>query len=254
LLYHESDLQIQEHYTDTSGYTEHVFAMCHLLGFRFTPRMRDLADKRLFTFEAAPTNSPLAPLLGSKIDHQLISESWDEILHLASSIRTGTVIASLMLRKLASYPRQNRLAMALRELGRIERTLFTLEWLQSPELRRRATAGLNKGEAKHTLKRAVFFNRLGEVRDRSYEDQFYRASGLNLMIAAIVLWNTIYLQKAVEHLKQDGADIPEEYLEHLSPLGWKHINLTGNYVWNLKQVTNFDQLRPLRVPLNNYRS
>lgn len=69
-----------------------------------------------------------------------------------------------MLRKLAFYPRQNRLALALREMGRIERTLFTLEWLQSPELRRRATAGLNKGEAKHTLKRAVFFNRLGELR------------------------------------------------------------------------------------------
>ena len=159
-------------------------------------------------------------------------QSWDEILRLASSIRTGTVTASLMLRKLASYPRQNRLALALRELGRIERTLFTLSWLQSPELRQRATAGLNKGEAKHTLKRAVFFNRLGELRDRSYEDQFYWVSGLNLVIAAIVLWNTVYLEKAVDYLQKQGMDIPEEYLQHLSPLGWEHINLTGDYVWN----------------------
>ena len=166
----------------------------------------------------------------------------------------GTVTASLMLRKLASYPRQNRLALALREFGRIERTLFTLEWLQSPELRRRATVGLNKGEAKHTLKRAVFFNRLGEVRDRSYEDQFYRASGLNLVVAAIVVWNTVHIEKAVEHLKQQGMDIPEEYLQHLSPLGWEHINLTGDYVWNLKQATSFDKLRPLRVKENKYRS
>jgi TnpA family transposase len=253
LLYHESDLQIQEHYTDTSGYTEHVFAMCHLLGFRFAPRMRDLPDKKLYTFEPSSPDSVLAPLLGDKINVKLIQESWDEILRLASSIRTGTVTASLMLRKLASYPRQNRLALALRELGRIERTLFTLEWLQSPELRRRATAGLNKGEAKHTLKRAVFFNRLGEIRDRSYEDQFYRASGLNLVIAAIVLWNTVYLEKAVDYLKQEGMDIPEEYLQHLSPLGWEHINLTGDYVWNLKQATSFDQLRPLRVKENKYR-
>jgi TnpA family transposase len=252
LLYHESDLQIQEHYTDTSGYTEHVFAMCHLLGFRFAPRMRDLADKRLYTFESTPIDSPLAPLLGGKINMKLIWESWDEILRLASSIRTGTVTASLMLRKLASYPQQNRLAIALRELGRIERTLFTLEWLQSPELRQRATAGLNKGEAKHTLKRAVFFNRLEEVRDRSYEDQFYRASGLNLVIAAIVLWNTVYLEKAVDYLKQQRINIPEEYLQHLSPLGWEHINLTGDYVWNLKQATSFDKLRPLRVKENKY--
>ncbi len=116
--------------------------------------------------------------------------------------------ASLILRKLASYPRQNSLATALRELGR-ERTLFTLEWLQSPELRRRVNTGLNKGEAKNALARAIFFNRLGEVRDRSYEDQRYRASGLNLVLAAIVLWNTAYLAKAVEFLTKQGINIPE---------------------------------------------
>ena len=53
--------------------------------------------------------------------------------------------------------------MALRELGRIERTLFTLEWLQNTELRRRVQIGLNKGEAKNAVARAVFFNRLGEI-------------------------------------------------------------------------------------------
>ena len=95
-----------------------------------------------------------------------------------ASIQQGTVTASLMLRKLGSYPRQNGLALALRELGRIERTLFTLDWLQDIELRRRVQIGLNKGEAKNALARAVFFNRLGELRDRSFENQRYRASGL----------------------------------------------------------------------------
>ena len=100
-----------------------------------------------------------------------------------------------MLRKLGSYPRQNGLAVALREVGRIERTLFILDWLQSVELRRRVHAGLNKGEARNALARAVFFNRLGEIRDRSFEQQRYRANGLNLITAAIVLWNTVYLQR-----------------------------------------------------------
>ena len=80
--------------------------------------------------------------------------------------------------------------------------------------------------------------------------QFHRASGLNVVIAAIVLWNTVYLAKAVDHLKQQGVDIPEEHLEHLSPLGWEHINLTGDYVWDLNQPISFDQLRPLRVKEN----
>jgi hypothetical protein len=83
------------------------------------------------------------------------------------------------------------LALALRELGRVERTLFTLEWLQSPELRRRVQVDLNKGEAKNALARTVFFNRLGELRDRTFENQRYRTSGLHLLVAAIVLWNRL---------------------------------------------------------------
>ena len=59
-------------------------------------------------------------------------------------------------------------------------------------VRRRVHAGLNKGEARNALARAVIFNRLGEIRDRSFEQQRYRASGLNLVTAAIVLWNTVY--------------------------------------------------------------
>ena len=113
------------------------------------------------------------------------------MLRLTSSIRQGTVTASLILSKLGNYPRQNGLALALRELGRIERTLFLLEWLQNPALRRRVNAGLNKGEAKNALARAIFFNRWGELRDRNFENQRYRASGLNLAVAAIVPWNTV---------------------------------------------------------------
>jgi TnpA family transposase len=133
----------------------------------------------------------LSGLIGGTINLKQISSQWEEVLRLTSSIRQGTVTASLILSKLGSYPRQNGLALALRELGRIERTLFTLEWLQNPALRRRVNAGLNKGEAKNALARAVFFNRLGELRDRSFENQRYRASGLNLAVAAIVAWNTV---------------------------------------------------------------
>ncbi|GHL84143.1 hypothetical protein ECZU36_54270 [Escherichia coli] len=96
-----------------------------------------------------------------------------------------------MLRKLGSYPRQNGLAVALRELGRIERTLFIPDWLQSVELRRRVHAGLNKGEARNSLAGGVLQPPWGN-QDRSFEQQRYRASGLNPVTAAIVLWNTVY--------------------------------------------------------------
>lgn len=143
--------------------------------------------------------------VGIRDSTYVLDDHWDEILRLATSIKQGTVTASLMMRKLgagrvtrhASYPRQNGLSIALRELGRIERTLFILDWLQNVELRRRVHAGLNKGKARNALARAVFFNRLGEIRDRSFDQQSYRASGLNLVTAAIVLWNTVYIERAI---------------------------------------------------------
>ena len=181
-----------------------------------------------------------------RLNIKAIRAHWDEILRLATSIKQGTVTASLMLRKLGSYPRQNGLAVALRELGRIERTLFILDWLQNVELRRRVHAGLNKGEARNALARAVFFNRLGEIRDRSFEQQRYRASGLNLVTAAIVLWNTVYLDRATQALRDTGKPINDGLLQYLSPLGWEHINLTGDYVWRQNRKVEDGQFRPLR--------
>jgi TnpA family transposase len=168
------------------------------------------------------------------------------VLRLAASIQQGTVTASLMLRKLGSYPRQNGLAVALRELGRIERTLFTLEWLQNTELRRRVHVGLNKGEARNALARAVFVNRLGELRDRSFENQKHRASGLTLVVAAIVLWNTVYLERAVNALRAHGHPVDDDLLQHLSPLGWDHVNLTGDYTWKCHRSVERGQFRALR--------
>jgi TnpA family transposase len=151
------------------------------------------------------------------------------------------------MRQLASYPRQNGLAAALRELGRMERTLFTLDWIDDPELRRTTGQELNKGEARNSLARAVFLHRLGEIRDRTYENQQHRASGLNLVVTAIILWNTRYLERAVATLRQ-STDVPDHLLAHLSPLGWEHVNLTGDYVWGGRYSAseNTGGLRPLR--------
>ena len=253
LLHHESDLRIEEHYTDTAGFTDHVFALMHLLGFRFAPRIRDLNDKRIFITGDSSEYPRLAPVMGRQINVKLIKTHWDEILRLATSIKLGTVPASLMLRKLGSYPRQNGLALALRELGRLERSLFMLEWIQSLDLRRRVQVGLNKGESRNALAlaRAVFFNRLGEIRYRSFEQQRYRASGLNLVTAAIVLWNTTYLERAIQAMKDSGQKIDETLLSHLSPLGWEHINLTGDYIWNSRQQLVSGKYRPLRTSEDN---
>lgn len=176
----------------------------------------------------------LSSMIGGTLNLNLIERNWEEIIRLVLSIQHGTVPSSLILRKLGSYPRQNNLALALRELGKIERSIFMLDWIKDPALRRRVHVGLNKGEAKHSLTRAVHFNRLGEIRDRSFENQLYRASGLNLVVGAITLWNTVYIGKAVEHLKKTDATFDENLIKHSSPLCREHINLIGDYIWSAK--------------------
>ena len=147
------------------------------------------------------------------------------------------------MRRLAAYPKQNGLAKTLREVGRLERSLFTLDWISDPALRRRANAGLNKGGA-NALARAVFFHRLGEIRDRAFENQRYQASGLNLAVAAIILWNTVYLGRAVDQLRSQGENFGDTLLAHIAPLGWEHITFNGDYVWPTEPLQQ--SFRPLR--------
>jgi TnpA family transposase len=246
LLLHGSGLEIHEHYTDTGGATDHVFALSHMLGYRFVPRMRDLADRRLGTFEPAARYKELEPLIGRPINTAIILESWDEVVRLAASLKTKTVAPSVMLKKLSAYKRQNRLDFALQEIGRIERALFTLDWLESKELRRRCLAGLNKSEARHALAGAVFTQKQGRLTDRTVESQQFRASGLNLVTAAIVYWNTLYMGLAVDHLRAAGHPAPDHLLAHVAPLGWSHISLTGDYVWR-ESAAEDDEFLPLRL-------
>jgi TnpA family transposase len=246
LLYHEADLSIAVHHTDGGGVSDHVFALAHLLGFRFAPRIPNLAERRLYGFGPASNWPALAPFIAGRPDERLITAHWDDVLRLAASVRTGTVSASLMLKRLGAYPKQNGLALALREIGRIERTLYTLDWLEKPPLRRQATAELNKGESRNALARAICFHRLGRLRDRTAELQQHRASGLTLVTAAIVLWNTVYLGRALNALRRRGEVVPDALLAHIAPLGWQHINLTGDYLWDVDTAIGADGFRALR--------
>jgi TnpA family transposase len=246
LLYHEADLNSAVHHTDGGGVSDHVFALAHVLGFRFAPRIPNLAERRLYAFGPADTWPALEPFIAGTIDTKLIAAHWDDVLRLAASVRTGRVSASLMLKRLGAYPRQNGLALALREVGRVERTLATLDWLERPELRRQATAELNKGEARNALARAVCFHRLGRLRDRTAELQQHRASGLALVTAAIALWNTVYLGRALDALRRRGEAVPDALLAHIAPLGWQHVNLTGDYLWGAGGSLGPDGFRPLR--------
>jgi TnpA family transposase len=135
LLNHDTILSIEEIFTDTHGYTEYIFALCNLLGIKFSPRIRDLPDQSLYKFDKEKDYNHIKELIDGTINIKLIIEQWDEIVRLVSSLKNRTVSPSLLLYRLNSYSRKNRLLKALREIGRIYKTIHILEYIDIPEKR-----------------------------------------------------------------------------------------------------------------------
>ena len=246
LLGHDSSVDIGALHVDGGGVSDIIFAVMHLLGIAFEPRIPRLSDRRLYAFELRARYGRLAPLFGQRLDRELIRSHWDEITPIIAAMRNRTVTPSLILKKLSAYRQQNGVAAALREIGRVERTLFTLRWFNDPVLRRMETAELNKGEARNSLARAVAFHRLGRFRDRGHENQQTRAAALNLVTAAIILFNCRYLGRAIGKMRSCGLVVDEALIPQLSPLGWDHIDLTGDYVWSDSVSLDAEGFMPLR--------
>ena len=136
LLMTDAGQKIREQYADTGGFTDHVFAVTALLGFQFVPRIRDLPSKRLYLFDPAACPKALKGLIGGKIKEPLITANWPDILRSAATMVAGVMPPSRLLRKFASYPRQHELAVALWEIGRVERTPFIIDWLLDADMAR----------------------------------------------------------------------------------------------------------------------
>src|SRR3546814_3524602 len=183
-------MRISDWSSDVCSSDLHVFGLMPFFGYRFAPRLRDIKQRRLHLLPGQEAGPLLAGMTAEPIALGHVAAHWDELLRFATSIRTGTATASAMLRRLSAYPRQNGLALAMRELGRLERSIFMLDWLRDIDLPRRTQAGLNKGEARHAHDRALFFNQLGELRDGRLENQTYVCSRLTILHAAGILWNT----------------------------------------------------------------
>ncbi len=182
--------------------SDHVCALFHLLGMAFAPRLRDFPDRRLACFGGAKALPTLSPLIGKPITEEVIRQQWGDIMRLAASIRDKSLKPSEILGKLGAYRQQNRFCLALRAIGRIERTLFMFDWIENADLRLECYAGLNKGDARHSLARAVFAHSQGRIHDRSDAAQQKGAMALNLVIATITFWNTVYMDKAACHIAQ----------------------------------------------------
>jgi TnpA family transposase len=128
LLENDTVLRPREHITDTHGFTEQLFGLCHLLGFSFMPRLADLKDQQLYRLDRGATR--LGSIFRGAVDVALIAEQWDQLVRVAASLRNRTTPAHVVLDWLAANS-SDRLAKALTRLGRVVKTIRLMPQLSN---------------------------------------------------------------------------------------------------------------------------
>jgi TnpA family transposase len=248
LLEHQTSLKPTQLMTDTAGYSDIVFGLFWLLGFRFSPRLADLGGARLWRIDRAANYGRLNGVARHTVNTKLILAHWDDLLRVAGSLVSGKVSASEIIRVLQSGGRLTTLARAISELGRIPKTIHLLKFIDDESYRRSILVQLNRQERRHGLGRALFHGQRGELRQRYREGQEDQLGALGLVLNAIVLWNTRYMDAALVHLRAQGLDVLDEDMKRLSSLGYGHINLLGRYHFAVPEAVRRGELRPLRDP------
>jgi TnpA family transposase len=247
VLDNETELALLEHTTDTSGFTELIFAVFDLLGLRFIPRIRDLKEQTLYRSRDLdladfPT---VAPCLTGVLQEDVIEHYWDEMLRFVGSLKLGYVTASLIVQKLQAYPRKHQLTRALQAYGRLPKTLHILRWYTSPALRKRAGLQLNKGEAIHDLRAYIAFANQGKIGTKTDEQLDHQVACLNLLSNIVIYWNTLSLQAAVDKLKAQGFLVRDEDLQHIWPTRYQHVNVYGTYSFDEEEIQALQRQREL---------
>jgi len=226
-----TDIQPDTHSTDTHGANQVNFALLHLFGYRFAPRYRDFRRKiqsGLYGFQhLKDVQGPLKPV--RRIKENLIISEWPNVERILLSLALKTTTQSVIISKLSTYRRQNRTKQALWEFDNIIRSLYLLEYADSPALRRNVQRALNRGEAYHRLRRAIAYAHGGRFRVRSQQEQDIWNECARLIANAVVHYNSILLSEVLKIVETQPDSRATQALQRVSPLAWQHINFYGRY-------------------------
>jgi TnpA family transposase len=209
LLEQETDLESVEIMTDTAAYTDTVFGLFWLLGYQFSLRLADIGDARFWRIDRTVHYGALDDLARHRIDTELITRNWEDLLRLAGSLKLGRIHAGAIMRIPQVKERPTTLARARAELGRIVKTLHLLGYVDSKEKQRRILTQLNRQEFRHRLARRVCHGDRGEIQKAHREEQEEQLGALGLTLNAIALWNSIYIQAALDQLTREGWAIAQ---------------------------------------------
>jgi TnpA family transposase len=225
-------IKADTHSTDTHGSSDIVFGMMYFLEVFNAPRLMDLPDRVLYSFEPFKKYAALDyQLLPTKyLDKDEIIDSWDDILRLMVSLKLGKTTAYQVFKRLNSYAKQNPLEAAFKEFGRIIQTIFILKYYDDLALRQAIEKQLSHVELMNRFSKVVFFGQNQEFQAATKEEQERIILCRSIIQNAIVLWNYLYLSDLLSKVEQQ-EEIEEIILtvRNSTALTWKHINFIGEY-------------------------
>lgn len=167
----QSDIQPDTVHADTQDQSTPVFGLAYLLGIKLMPRIRNWKDLKLFRPDPTTCYTHLEELFSEAINWDLIETHLPDMLRVALSIKAGRLMASPILRKLGTASRKNKLYFAFRELGRVVRTGFLLQYLSDADLRALIQGATNKSEAFNNLIKWLTFGGAGVIAENDRDEQ-----------------------------------------------------------------------------------
>jgi TnpA family transposase len=241
--------------TDEASYSDMVFGVFQILGYRFSPRIADIGDTRYWraSWPGDPQGDygPLVAIARNKVDLAKITAAWPDMLRVAGSLITHQVRAYDVLRMLGRDGHPTPLGQAFAEYGRIAKTLHLLAMIDPVDdtHRRAVNTQTTVQESRHRLARKICHGKRGQIYQKYREGQENQLGALGIVLNAVTLWNTRYLNAAVSELRDRGHPVREQDTVRLSPLGHAHVNELGRYAFPV--LAPDAGLRPLRDPQAN---
>ena len=233
LVKNESDIQPDTLHGDTQAQSAPVFGLSHLLGIKLMPRMRNIKYLVFFKAESGAQYKHIQSLFRGTIDWDLIKLHYRDMLRVAVSIKLGRITPSMILRRLGTFSHKNKLYFAFRELGRVIRTLFLLDYISDVELRRSIHAATNKSEEFNNFVKRLFFGGEGVIAENLRHKQRKVIKYSQLVANMVILHNVQWMSRKLKELQSQGYPVGEPVLKALSPYRTSHINRFGDYTLDL---------------------
>lgn len=233
LVKNDSDIQPDTVHGDTQAQNAPVFGLAHLLGIQLMPRIRNIKELVFFKPEKGSHYRHINSLFRASIDWALIERHVPDMLRVAISIKAGKITPSMILRRLGTYSRKNKLYFAFRELGRVVRTMFLLNYINDIELRRNIHAATNKSEEFNNFTKWLFFGGEGIIAENVRHEQRKVIKYNHLVANLVILHNVQEMSRVLKDLQRQGHPVDEAVLKALSPHRTSHINRFGDYTLDL---------------------